>query len=85
VQPAVATENRAGADAAMGYPRFGMLDLLKLLSGLIVGRYCQLSRPWYARCVGGAAARVGKILCPLIALPALTERGPEKGALSPLS
>ena len=36
---AVATENRirAGADAAMGYSRFGMLDLLKLLSGLLVG------------------------------------------------
>ena len=35
----VATENRirAGADAAMGYPRFGMLDLLKLLSGVLVG------------------------------------------------
>ena len=30
----VATENRIrdGADAAMGYPRFAMLDLLKLLS-----------------------------------------------------
>jgi transposase InsO family protein len=36
---AVATENRirAGADAAMGYPRFGMIDLLKLLGGLLVG------------------------------------------------
>jgi hypothetical protein len=35
----VATENhiRAGADAAMDYPRFGMLDLLTLLSGLLVG------------------------------------------------
>src|SRR5215469_7555823 len=35
----VATENgiRAGADAAMGYPRFGMIDLLKLLGGLLVG------------------------------------------------
>ena len=35
----VATENRIrdGADAAMGYPRSGMLDLLKLLSGLLVG------------------------------------------------
>jgi hypothetical protein len=35
---AVATENRirAGADAAMGYPRFGMFDLLKLLGGLLV-------------------------------------------------
>jgi hypothetical protein len=39
VTAAVATENRirAGADAAMGYPRFGMLDPLKLLSGLLVG------------------------------------------------
>ena len=39
--PVVATENRirAGADAAMGYPRFAMLDLLKLLSGLLVGLF----------------------------------------------
>ena len=38
-QRPVATENRIrdGADAAMVYPRFGMLDLLKLLSGLLVG------------------------------------------------
>src|SRR5262249_43637682 len=38
---AVATENRIrdGADAAMGYPRFAMLDLLKLLSGLLVGLF----------------------------------------------
>src|SRR5262245_45988771 len=37
----VATENRIrdGADAAMGYPRFAMLDLLKLLSGLLVGLF----------------------------------------------
>jgi hypothetical protein len=37
----VATENRIrdGADIAMGYPRFGMLDLLKLLSGLLVGLF----------------------------------------------
>src|SRR5215469_4283251 len=37
----VATENRirAGADAAMGYPRLGMLDLLKLLGGLLVGLF----------------------------------------------
>src|SRR6516165_10420101 len=37
----VATENRirAGADAAIGYPGFGMLDLLKLLSGLLVGLF----------------------------------------------
>src|SRR6516162_5840896 len=30
---------RDGAGAAMGYPRFGMLDLLKLLSGLLVGLF----------------------------------------------
>jgi len=38
---AVATENRirAGADAAMGYPCFAMLDLLKLLGGLLVGLF----------------------------------------------
>src|SRR5215831_6959109 len=30
---------RDGADAVMGYPRFGMLDLLKLLSGLLVGLF----------------------------------------------
>ena len=37
----VATENRIrdGADAAMGYPRFAMLDLLKLLSGLLAGLF----------------------------------------------
>ena len=37
----VATENRirAGADAEIGYPRFGMLDLLQLLSGLPVGLF----------------------------------------------
>jgi len=37
----VATENRirAGADAVMGYPRFGMIDLLKLLGGLLVGLF----------------------------------------------
>jgi len=35
----VAAENRIrdGADAAMGFPRFGMLDLLKLLSRLLIG------------------------------------------------
>src|SRR5499427_1254063 len=39
--PVVAAENRIrdGADAAMGYSRFGMLDLLKLLSGLLVGLF----------------------------------------------
>ena len=46
----VAAENRIrdGADAAMGFPRFGMLDLLKLLSRLPI-RLCsdrmRLARP----------------------------------------
>src|SRR5215471_9180831 len=37
----MATENRirAGADAAMGYLRFGMIDLFKLLGGLLVGLF----------------------------------------------
>ena len=50
---------------------------------LAVG-YCQLKRPWYARRVGGAAARVGELVCLPIMLPAQAERG-RKGALGPLS
>ena len=34
---AIENRIRAGADAAMGYPLFGMIDLLKLLGGLLVG------------------------------------------------
>jgi hypothetical protein len=40
--------------------------------------HCQLSRPWYARCVGGAAARVGRSFARLSCCPALTERGRKK-------
>jgi len=32
-------------------------------------RHCQLSRPWYARCVGGAAARVGRSFARLFCCP----------------
>src|SRR5262249_28481729 len=32
-------------------------------------RHCQLSRPWYARCVGAAAARVGKFFARLLCCP----------------
>ena len=39
------------------------------------GRHCQLSRPLYARCVGGAAARVGGSFARLLCCAALTERG----------
>jgi hypothetical protein len=37
----VATENHipAGAYAAIGYSRFGMIDLLKLLGGLLAGAF----------------------------------------------
>jgi glycine/D-amino acid oxidase-like deaminating enzyme len=40
--------------------------------------HCQLKRPWYARRVGGAAARVGELLCSPIMLPAQAERGRKK-------
>jgi class 3 adenylate cyclase len=32
-------------------------------------RHCQLSRPWYARSVGGAAARVGSSFARLLCCP----------------
>jgi hypothetical protein len=44
----------------------------------IAAGHCQLSRPWYARCVGGAAARVGRSFARLSWCPALTERGRKK-------
>jgi hypothetical protein len=31
--------------------------------------HCQLRRPWYARCVGGAAARVGRSFARLLCCP----------------
>src|SRR5215469_8478934 len=39
---------------------------------------CQLSRPWYSRCVGGAAAWVGRSFARPLCCPALTERGRKK-------
>jgi hypothetical protein len=52
---------RAGADAAMGYPRFGMIDLLKLLGGLLVGLFRLTPAPawatWYAENRTPSAAR----------------------------
>jgi hypothetical protein len=38
-------------------------------------RHCQLKRPWYARRVGGAAARVEELLCSPIMLPRSTRAG----------
>jgi hypothetical protein len=50
-----------------------------------VAGHCQLKRPWYAGRVGGAAARVGELLCSPIMLPRSSRAGPEKDALGPLS
>ena len=52
-----------------------------LLIVLAPVRYCQLKRPWYGRRVGGAAARVGELLCSPIILSRSSRAGPEKGAL----
>jgi transposase-like protein len=41
-------------------------------------RHCQLKRPWYARRVGGAAARVGEFPYSPIMLPRSRRAGPEK-------
>ena len=43
-----------------------------------LGRHCQLKRPWYAPSVGGAAVRVGELLCSPIVLPRSSRAGPEK-------
>src|SRR6516162_4272692 len=51
----------------------------------LVWGHCQLKRPWYAARVGGAAARVGELLCSLTVLPRSSRAGLEKGALGPLS
>jgi hypothetical protein len=51
--------------------------IAELIASVLVhkpARRCQLSRPWYARCVGGAAARVGRSFTYLWCCPALTER-----------
>jgi transposase len=40
--------------------------------------HCQLKRPWYARRVGGAAARVGELLCSPIVMPRSGRAGPEE-------
>jgi hypothetical protein len=55
-------------------------------SGAADPRYwhCQFKRPWYAARVGGAAARLGELLCSPIVLPRSSRGGPEKGALGPL-
>ena len=40
--------------------------------------HCQLKRPWHARRVGGAAARVGELLCSPIMLPRSSRAGRKK-------
>ena len=59
--------------------------ITELIASLLVhkpARRCQLSRPWYARCVGGAAARVGRSFTYLWCCPALTERRRKRRAES---
>ena len=60
--------------------RFHISNLRKVLGDGREGArwYCQLKRPWYARRVGGAAARVEELLCSPIMLPRSTERGRRK-------
>jgi adenylate cyclase len=57
-------------------PHWGSFEKGRILQAL--DRHCQLSRPWYARSVGGAAARVGRSFARLVCCPALTERGSKK-------
>ena len=61
-----------------------LIPLVQNAEQLII-RHCQLKRPWYAARVGGAAARVGDLLCSPIVLLRSSRAGPEKGALGPLS
>ena len=42
--------------------------------------HCQLRQPWYVRSVGGAAARVGELLCSPIVLPRSNRAGGKKAA-----
>jgi hypothetical protein len=48
-----------------------------------IAGHCQLKLPWYALPVGGAAARVGELLCSPIVSPALKRSGAEKAVLVP--
>jgi hypothetical protein len=48
------------------------------LTGNAFQRHCQLSRPCYACCVGGAAARVGRSFGRLLCCRTLTERGAKR-------
>jgi hypothetical protein len=47
---------------------------LRLYEDHVGEGHCQLSRPWYARCVGGAAARVGRTFARPLCCPALRAR-----------
>src|SRR3954465_501958 len=65
--------------------RFYSLAELNTAIGELLRRHFQIMRPGYAPHVGGAAARVGELLCLPIVLPRSSRAGPEKGALGPLS
>jgi hypothetical protein len=68
-----------GYSRLMNSDEVGTLAALKAHRRVLVDPgHCQLSRPWYARCVGGAAARVGRSFARLLCCPALTERDRKK-------
>ena len=58
--------------------------ITELIASLLVHKPArrQLSRRWYARCVDGAAARVGRSFTYLWCCPALTARGRKRRAES---
>jgi cation diffusion facilitator CzcD-associated flavoprotein CzcO len=71
-----------GGEQATG--RF-LFTAVGILSAYTLPGHCQLKQSWYARRVGGAAARVGELLCSPIMPPRSSRAGPEKGVLSPLT
>jgi hypothetical protein len=81
-----ATDTKGPVDGALLYLHGAMVTKAhEDAEGELLARYCQLKRPWYARRVRGAAARVGGLFCSPIMLPHSSRAGPEKGALGPLS
>ena len=61
-------------EPSLGAQRWSVTELIASLLVHKPARRCQLSRPWHARCVGGATARVGRSFTYLWCCPALTER-----------
>ena len=58
-----------GYRAAVGTSLEDATFVLHMIAKQIPHRHCQLRRPWYAPCVGGAAARVGRSFARLSCCP----------------